>query len=73
MSLYSAIAPKFIPSREIIQSEIEDLLVELEADTDLNTSVVQYAERVIESYLLDFKEINCKMKKITFENKKINE
>ena len=33
-----------------MQSEIENLLVELEADSNLNTSVVQYAEREIESY-----------------------
>ena len=45
MSLYSTIAPKYIPFREIIQSEIDELLLELEADNDLNQSVLQYAEK----------------------------
>ena len=45
MSLYSTIAPKFIPFREIIQSEIDELLLELEADNELNASVFQYAEK----------------------------
>ena len=70
MSSYKNISAKHIPNRKIIQSEIDDLLDGLSKDKTLDSSVINYAEKELESLLLDYKEIHRAYKLEMNENKK---
>ena len=70
MLSYRDIAAKHIPNRKRVQSEIDDLLDGLTKDKTLDSSVINYAEKELESLLLDYKEIQRTYKLEVNENKK---